>query len=32
MDVTELFDIIDEAFGRSRFLQHSPISPDVWEE
>jgi len=31
MDVAELFDVIDEAFGRRRFLQHSPISPDVWE-
>ena len=31
MDRTDLFDVIDEAFGRRRWLQHSPISPDVWE-
>jgi serine protease AprX len=31
MDVAELFDVIDEAFGRRRLLQQSPISPDVWE-
>ncbi len=31
MDMTDLFDVIDEAFGRRRWLQHSPISPDVWE-
>ena len=32
MQVFELFDVIDEAFGRRRWLQHSPISPDIWED
>jgi serine protease AprX len=31
MQIVELFELIDEAFGRRRLLQQSPISPDVWE-